>query len=89
MAYPVGANGLANPRDFQHPVAYYEDVDGPGVSYKIIGKFQGSLFVAVQSHSPFDVVAWHGNYLPVSSRFEILELCVSRALVHKRRYNGT
>lgn len=22
---PIGANGLANPRDFQHPVACYED----------------------------------------------------------------
>lgn len=22
------------------------------------------MFVALQDHSPFDVVAWHGNYVP-------------------------
>ena len=32
--------------------------------YKVIGKYQGALFVAEQNHSPFDVVAWHGNYVP-------------------------
>ncbi|TPX30915.1 homogentisate 1,2-dioxygenase [Synchytrium microbalum] len=61
---PIGANGLANPRDFMHPTACFEDIDGPGVSYNLIGKFQGNLFAAAQSHSPFDVVAWHGNYVP-------------------------
>ena len=58
---PIGANGLANPRDFLTPVAHYEDVKE---DYSIISKFQGKLFVAEQSHSPFDVVAWHGNYVP-------------------------
>ncbi|XP_033326613.1 homogentisate 1,2-dioxygenase [Megalopta genalis] len=58
---PIGANGLANPRDFQTPVARYEDRE---TGYKILGKFQGKLFVAEQRHSPFDVVAWHGNYAP-------------------------
>jgi homogentisate 1,2-dioxygenase len=33
-------------------------------NYEIISKFQGSLFIARQNHSPFDVVAWHGNYVP-------------------------
>lgn len=32
--------------------------------YQMISKFQGSLFVAESNHSPFDVVAWHGNYVP-------------------------
>lgn len=59
---PIGANGLANPRDFLTPVAYYEDLDIPG--FKIISKYQGALFEAAQEHSPFDVVAWHGNYVP-------------------------
>ena len=59
---PIGANGLANPRDFLHPVAAYEDLDN--VEYKIIAKYQGNLYQCVQDHSPFDVVAWHGNYLP-------------------------
>ncbi|XP_054265889.1 homogentisate 1,2-dioxygenase [Macrosteles quadrilineatus] len=58
---PIGANGLANPRDFLTPVAHYEDVER---DYKIICKYQGSIFQATQSHSPFDVVAWHGNYVP-------------------------
>lgn len=57
----IGANGLANPQDFWSPVAAYEDKEEP---YKIVNKFQGFLFVAEQDHSPFDVVAWHGNYVP-------------------------
>lgn len=56
-----GANGLANPRDFLHPTAYFEDTSG---DYTIIAKFQGKLFESKQDHSPFDVVAWHGNYVP-------------------------
>uniref|UniRef100_A0A0K0EZD4 Homogentisate 1,2-dioxygenase n=1 Tax=Strongyloides venezuelensis TaxID=75913 RepID=A0A0K0EZD4_STRVS len=58
---PIGANGLANPRDFEYPVAWYEDKDD--VHY-IISKFQGEFFTATQDHSPFDVVGWHGNYAP-------------------------
>lgn len=56
------ANGLANPRDFLTPTASFEDRDVD--NYEIISKFQGSLFKALQNHSPFDVVAWHGNYVP-------------------------
>ncbi|XP_013784936.1 homogentisate 1,2-dioxygenase-like [Limulus polyphemus] len=59
---PIGANGLANPRDFLTPVAYYEDKEVK--NYTIINKFQGHLFTAYQHHSPYDVVAWHGNYVP-------------------------
>ncbi|XP_035209607.1 homogentisate 1,2-dioxygenase-like isoform X1 [Stegodyphus dumicola] len=59
---PIGANGLANPRDFLTPVALYEDREVH--NYTIINKFQGRLFAAHQGHSPFDVVAWHGNYVP-------------------------
>ena len=58
---PIGANGLANARDFQTPVAAYEDCDG---DCKIIAKFQGNLWEAAIDHSPLDVVAWHGNYAP-------------------------
>ncbi|XP_039261743.2 homogentisate 1,2-dioxygenase-like [Styela clava] len=58
---PIGANGLANPRDFLTPVACYED---RSVDYTIISKYQSKLFCAKQDHSPFDVVAWHGNYAP-------------------------
>ncbi|KAJ8315529.1 hypothetical protein KUTeg_007679 [Tegillarca granosa] len=59
---PIGANGLANPRDFLTPVAWFEDRDVKG--YKVVSKYQGHLFEAQQDHSPFDVVAWHGNYAP-------------------------
>lgn len=58
---PIGANGLANPRDFLTPVARYEDLDE---DYEIVSKYQGKLFSCEQDHSPFDVVAWHGNYVP-------------------------
>jgi len=58
---PIGANGLANARDFLAPVAEYEDTDG---DFSIIAKFQGSLWKAAIDHSPLDVVAWHGNYVP-------------------------
>ncbi|CAH1996153.1 unnamed protein product [Acanthoscelides obtectus] len=58
---PIGANGLANPRDFQTPVARYEDTQE---TYEIVSKYQGKLSVCEQDHSPFDVVAWHGNYVP-------------------------
>lgn len=53
--------GLANPRDFKTPVAWFEDRD---IDFKTISKFQGSLFEAKTNHSPFNVVAWHGNYAP-------------------------
>ena len=58
---PIGSNGLANPRDFEYPVAAFEDLDG---AYELIAKFQGHLWRAEMDHSPFDVVAWHGNYAP-------------------------
>jgi homogentisate 1,2-dioxygenase len=58
---PIGANGLANPRDFLAPVAWYEDVEG---DFTLVTKFQGNLWSAAIGHSPLDVVAWHGNYAP-------------------------
>ncbi|XP_046804490.1 homogentisate 1,2-dioxygenase [Lucilia cuprina] len=59
---PIGANGLANPRDFLTPVAWFEDRQVEG--FQVVSKFQGHLFAAKQNHSCFDVVAWHGNYVP-------------------------
>jgi homogentisate 1,2-dioxygenase len=58
---PIGANGLANPRDFLAPVAAYEDREG---DFRIVGKFLGRMWEAEIDHSPLDVVAWHGNYAP-------------------------
>ena len=57
----IGSNGLANPRDFQTPVAAYEDVEG---DFELIAKFNGNFWKAHIDHSPLDVVAWHGNYAP-------------------------
>lgn len=58
---PIGSNGLANPRDFLAPVAAYEDTPG---AYEIVKKFGGRLWTAQQGHTPFNVVAWHGNLAP-------------------------
>jgi homogentisate 1,2-dioxygenase len=58
---PIGANGLANPRDFLTPVAAFEDREG---DFRVIAKFLGRLWAAEIDHSPLDVVAWHGNYAP-------------------------
>ena len=58
---PIGANGLANPRDFETPVAWFEDRDEPT---QVIQKYNGKLWAATLDHSPLDVVAWHGNLAP-------------------------
>ncbi len=58
---PIGANGLANARDFLAPVAAYEDRDA---KVELVQKFEGNLWAAALDHSPLDVVAWHGNYVP-------------------------
>ena len=58
---PIGANGLANARDFLAPLAAYEDIERPT---EVIQKFQGALWATTIDHSPLDVVAWHGNYVP-------------------------
>ncbi len=58
---PIGANGLANPRDFETPVAWYEDREG---NLEQVAKFGGNLWRCDVGHSPLDVVAWHGNYAP-------------------------
>jgi homogentisate 1,2-dioxygenase len=58
---PIGSNGLANSRDFETPVAAFEDIEHP---YEVIQKYQGRLWSAGLDHSPFDVVAWHGDAAP-------------------------
>jgi homogentisate 1,2-dioxygenase len=59
---PIGANGLANARDFMAPVAATdEDPDRP---VEVVNKFCGNLWAARYEHSPLDVVAWHGNHVP-------------------------
>jgi homogentisate 1,2-dioxygenase len=58
---PIGANGLANERDFRSPQAAFEE---RGHTVQVVNKFGGNLWAADYGHSPLDVVAWHGNYAP-------------------------
>jgi homogentisate 1,2-dioxygenase len=58
---PIGANGLANERDFLAPAAAFEDRRG---SFQVVQKFGGHLWAADYDHSPLDVVAWHGDLAP-------------------------
>jgi len=64
---PLGANGLANARDFEHPVASFDIDQAP---WEIVYKVCGELHVCKQEHTPFDVVAWHGNYVPFKYSME-------------------
>jgi homogentisate 1,2-dioxygenase len=58
---PIGANGLANERDFLVPHAAFEERPA---TVQVVNKFGGNLWAADYDHSPLDVVAWHGNYAP-------------------------
>ena len=69
---PIGSNGLANSRDFETPVAAFEDKDDPT---EVVQKSLGHLWTTTLDHSPLDVVAWHGNYGPYRydlSRFNVI-----------------
>lgn len=69
---PVGANGFANDRDFQYPVAAYEDIEG---DFELVAKFGGQIYRVSMDHSPLDVVAWAGNSAPYKydlSRFNVM-----------------
>ena len=58
---PIGSNGLANPRDFIAPQAAFEaDVR----QLTLVKKYGGRLW-QTQAVSPFNVVAWHGNLVPM------------------------
>lgn len=67
---PMGANGLANERDFLYPAAAYEDYGG---SCEFYVKSRGRLFKNTLPHSPLDVVAWHGNYAPY--KYDLRRFC--------------
>ncbi len=73
----IGANGLSNPRDFQTPVAWYEDRDEPCTCFV---KYCDSLWSYPVDHSPFDVVAWHGNYAPY--RYNLANFCAVNTVTY-------
>jgi homogentisate 1,2-dioxygenase len=58
---PIGANGLASPRDFEFPQAAFEKKSG---NFRLLTRFCGNLWEANMEHSPLDVVGWYGNYAP-------------------------
>ncbi len=67
---PIGANCMANRRDFKSPVAAFEDREVPStVTVKWCGQFHRTQI----GHSPLDVVAWHGNYAPV--KYDLTTYC--------------
>mmetsp|Transcript_23812 Transcript_23812/g.34784 ORF Transcript_23812/g.34784 Transcript_23812/m.34784 type:complete len:520 (+) Transcript_23812:111-1670(+) len=82
---PIGSNGLANARDFQYPVASFDDDDDDDHNettaqnnknkqrYRVVNKFCNKLFERVQNHTPFNVVAWHGNYSPF--KYDLSKFC--------------
>ncbi len=57
----IGANGLANARDFLTPTAAFDDRERP---CRLTVKWGGRFQTCEIGHSPLDVVAWHGNYAP-------------------------
>ncbi|WP_342069731.1 homogentisate 1,2-dioxygenase [Yoonia algicola] len=73
---PIGANCMANPRDFKTPVAAFEDRELPStVTVKWCGQFHRTEI----GHSPLDVVAWHGNYAPV--KYDLRTYCPVGAIL--------
>lgn len=69
---PVGSNGFANDRDFQYPVASFEDKEE---EHTLVVKFCGELYQTILDFSPLDVVAWVGNSAPYKydlSRFNVI-----------------
>lgn len=81
---PIGANGLANPQDFYYPKAAFQDEIATGNSveatWKLLCKYQNSFFIADQKHSPFDVVAWRGNYIPY--KYNLERFCTVNSVSH-------
>ena len=78
---PIGSNGLANARDFLHPVAHYESDEVVAAKpCHIVNKFGQSLFIRTSAHSPYNVVAWHGNYLPF--KYDLRLFCAVNSVTY-------
>ncbi len=76
---PIGANGLANARDFLTPRASFEDRAGP---VELIAKFDGAFWTTELGASPLDVVAWHGNYAPYKYDLDLFNVIGSISFDH-------
>lgn len=73
---PIGANCLANRRDFKTPVAAFEDRE---TSSRVVIKWCGQFHETEIGHSPLDVVAWHGNYAPY--KYNLNDYCPVGAIL--------
>jgi homogentisate 1,2-dioxygenase len=73
---PIGANCMANRRDFKTPVAAFEDREVPSeLTIKWCGQFHRTEI----GQSPLDIVAWHGNYAPV--KYDLRAYCPVGAIL--------
>lgn len=82
---PIGSNGLANARDFCHPVAWCaatnpDDYGGAPAGQVLITKMHSELFARNLDHSPYNVVAWHGNYLPY--KYDLKRFCAVNSVTY-------
>lgn len=74
---PIGANGLANPGDFETPVAWFEN---KREEWRLLTKFGGDMFEMTQSFSPFNVVAYNGNYVPY--KYDLRKFCCMNSVTY-------
>ncbi|KAI2501360.1 homogentisate 1-2-dioxygenase [Fragilaria crotonensis] len=78
---PIGSNGLANARDFYHPTAWcISSQTDYNRSCTVFTKFGGRLWVRQAPHSPFNVVAWHGNYVPF--KYNLNRFCAVNSVTY-------
>ena len=71
---PIGANCLANPRDFKMPG---RGLRGPRDRVRASSvKWCGSSTRPEIDHSPLDIVAWHGNYC--AYKYDLRTYCAGR-----------
>lgn len=79
---PIGSTGLANVRDFQIPKAHFDGqvkdnvavANDADTTHTIVTRQNGRLWSCTQSHTPFDVVAWHGTNYPY--KYDLARFCV-------------
>jgi homogentisate 1,2-dioxygenase len=74
---PIGANALANARDFKTPIAAYEEKESP---CRVWIKWCGNFYSTDIGHSPLDVVAWHGNFAPF--KYDLKDFCTIAAVLY-------
>lgn len=78
---PIGSNGLANARDFLYPTAACVlSQEAYQQSHRIVTKLDGKLYEKTSDHSPFNVVAWHGNYLPY--KYDLRRFCAVNSVTY-------